>query len=152
MRIELDSFQLPWTREQFLAELERGDIAHCHVAVLSRRVEGGDVEGAGSTGPIGGFITAWMAGDELHITNLAVCPAFRRSGIAVSLLERSLDEAAARGARWCQLEVRDSNVPAISLYRRFGFGPLGIRRRYYHDGEDAVVMGRELPQGSLDAS
>jgi len=94
--------------------------------------------------PIVGFIMAWLVQDEFHITNLAVAPEARGCGVAAMLLEQALLEATETGALWCQLEVRASNAPAIGLYRRSGFRPLGKRKRYYHNGEDAVVMGREL--------
>ena len=42
------------------------------------------------------------------------------------------------------LEVRKSNFPAINLYLKFGFSELGIREKYYNDGEDAIIMKREF--------
>lgn len=137
--IEERSFPNPWTRDQFMAELGRKPVSRCYVSVK----EGGG-EGRISEEIVTGFIMAWLVADELHITNLAVDPEMRRTGAAASLLGKSMREAMQLGAKWCQLEVRASNKPAQNLYRRFGFRPLGIRKRYYHNGEDAVVMGREI--------
>jgi ribosomal-protein-alanine N-acetyltransferase len=50
-------------------------------------------------------------------------------------------EAIARGATAVTLEVRMSNVAAQDMYRRFGFGPVGVRKNYYQEvNEDALVM------------
>ena len=148
VRIEDLSFPNPWTRDQFLTELQRGPVSHCHVAVMddSKDTETGNDHPSG-TGPIKGFIMAWLVADELHITNLAVAPQMRRCGIAAALLEESVRRGARAGAVWCQLEVRASNSPARELYKRLGFKPLGKRKGYYCNGEDAVVMGRELTTG-----
>lgn len=143
-RIEELSFTHPWSRSHFRDELLKDTVSRCLVAV-------GSCQGAvaGADAPAGseiivGFIMAWLVADELHITNLAVDPEKRRAGAAAALLEHSLREAVHLGARWCQLEVRESNQAARNLYRRFGFGDLGVRRGYYHNGEDAVVMGKDL--------
>lgn len=136
--IEELSFLHPWTRDQFMVELGREPISQCHVAVW----EGS--ENVLEKGTIAGFIMAWLVVDELHINNLAVAPEARRNGIAAALLENSFREAIDLGAGWCQLEVRASNTPARGLYRRYGFKPLGKRKRYYLNGEDAVVMAKDL--------
>ena len=144
IRIEELSFPQPWTRDQFMTELARGPVSQCHVAMMEDD-GGGTVKCVSSMkGTIWGFIMAWLVADELHITNLAVAPEARRGGIAAALLERSILEATELGAAWCQLDVRASNTPARGLYVRYGFKPLGTRKGYYHNGEDAVVMGREL--------
>jgi len=148
IRIEDLSFPQPWTRDQFLTELQRGPVSHCHVAVM----RGSEDTGTGNDlapgeEPIVGFIMAWLVADELHITNLAVAPEMRRCGIAAALFEESISSGAGMGAVWCQLEVRASNSPARELYKRLGFKPLGKRKGYYCNGEDAVVMGKELGGG-----
>jgi ribosomal-protein-alanine N-acetyltransferase len=144
IRIEEQSFPHPWTFGQFMSELQRESVSRCHVAVM----EDHEAYPARHTSPgtlsVVGFIMAWLAADELHITNLAVAPEARRCGVASALLEHSIREAVEVGADWCQLEVKVSNTPARGLYMRSGFKPLGIRKGYYHNGEDAVVMGREL--------
>lgn len=143
IRIEKCSFPHPWTREQFIVELGREPYSRCHVAELK------DSAAALEYCPswkdaIVGFLMTWLVADELQITNLAVAPEVRRSGVAAVLLEYSLREAVDMGAAWCQLEVRVTNTPARDLYKRYGFKPLGTRKGYYQDGEDAVVMGKDL--------
>lgn len=142
--IEKASFPHPWTRDQFLSELSRETISRCYVALGER----GETNTARHTAfkevPVEGFIMAWLVSDELHITNLAVAPEARRRGIAAALLNHAIREAVVEGAVWCQLDVRVSNKPARNLYSRFGFTPLGTRKGYYLNGEDAVVMGKDL--------
>ncbi len=135
LAIEVASFALPWTEEMFENELARGDISEILVARLAD---------AGVPPPVGGYICIWVVGDEAHVNNIAVDPRWRRRGIAGALLEAVLDYGRARGARRAFLEVRASNAAAQALYRRFGFEPAGIRKRYYdHPVEDAVIMKRE---------
>ena len=144
IRIEEQSFPHPWTREQFMTELGRKPVSRCHVAVMGDDEVYPVQDTSSMKGPVVGFIMAWLVEDELHITNLAVAPEVRRGGVAAAILERSILEAVENGAVWCQLDVRASNTPALELYSRFGFKPLGTRKGYYHNGEDAVVMGKEL--------
>lgn len=134
LAIEVASFALPWTREMFESELTRGDIAESLVARLAEEQR---------PGPVAGYLCAWVVGEEVHINNLAVGPQWRRRGIAAALLEAALERARARGARCAFLEVRVSNLAAQALYRRHGFEPAGIRKRYYdRPVEDALIMRR----------
>ena len=59
-------------------------------------------------------------------------------------MDAALEFGRVRGATEAFLEVRASNQPALQLYRRYRFTPVGVRARYYtHPVEDAVVMRRE---------
>jgi len=80
--------------------------------------------------------------DEGQITDIAVIPSYRRQGIAAALLAALIDYARRAGLCVIYLEVRESNLPALSLYRdRFGFEVLGVRRGFYsHPREDAFNM------------
>ena len=67
-----------------------------------------------------------------------------REGIASALLARVLQEGASLGARRATLEVRRSNEPARLLYERFGFSIAGVRRAYYSDPiEDVLILWRD---------
>ena len=77
-----------------------------------------------------------------HLISIAVHPNNRRGGIARRLLA-ALEERLEKG-RLFRLEVRKSNLPAIELYRGQGFQETGVIEAYYSDGEDAVVMERNL--------
>jgi len=97
-----------------------------------------------------GFLLAWRAADELHLTDLGVTTASRRRGVARALVEELREEGKASGARAIFLEVRESNQAALSLYGALGFRELDRRAHYYADnGEDAVVMQLELGSGGI---
>jgi ribosomal-protein-alanine N-acetyltransferase len=81
------------------------------------------------------------AADEVEILLVAVVPHARRRGVGRALVEALLADA---GARRAHLEVRASNRAAIALYERTGFVAAGVRKRYYADGEDALVMARTV--------
>ena len=86
--------------------------------------------------------------DEGQITDIAVLPAYRRRGIAAAILSRLITYAGAHALNVIFLEVRESNTPALSLYRdRFGFEVIGVRRGFYsHPKEDAYNMRLVLNQ------
>jgi [ribosomal protein S18]-alanine N-acetyltransferase len=89
---------------------------------------------------LAGYICARLLLGELEILNVATAPAFRRRGVAATLLRHLLAEARQQGMERAFLEVRVGNEPAQALYRSFGFRPCGVRRHYYTDGEDALLM------------
>ena len=78
--------------------------------------------------------------DELQILEVAVHPEYRARGLGYMLITRVLKETAAKNIARVILEVRVSNIPAIKLYEKCGFSKDGVRKRYYQDGEDAVLM------------
>ena len=137
--IEEASFSNPWTRQMYLAELERPGLSFCYLA-------------RNPDHQVVGFCSFWRVVDELHINNLAVIPEQRRAGIATTLLRYVLAEGARLGAVRATLEVRKSNEPARLLYERMGFSVAGVRRAYYTKPvEDAIILWREgleiLPGG-----
>jgi [ribosomal protein S18]-alanine N-acetyltransferase len=92
-----------------------------------------------------GFVLAWRAADELHLTDLGVTAPARRRGIGRGLVSDLRREGERSGASVVLLEVRESNAPAIALYGALGFEELDRRARYYSDtDEDAVVMRLQL--------
>lgn len=92
-----------------------------------------------------GFIAARLVAGELHINNVAVRRECRRLGMARGLLEKTIKEAARRGAHAAFLEVRAGNEAAQALYSRCGFRVAGRRAAYYtHPSEDALVMNLSL--------
>lgn len=115
----------PWTSEHFVAELENP----CSRIDLCWR-----------DGQLAGFLCWWLIAGEVQIQNVATAPAFRRQGVAVSLLDHMLEQCRDSGFDSAWLEVRVGNAPAIALYQRFGFVVVGRRNGYYADGEDALVM------------
>jgi ribosomal-protein-alanine N-acetyltransferase len=81
--------------------------------------------------------------DELEVIRIAVDPRYRRRGHARVLLSWLIQHARRNAYRRLLLEVGALNQAALQLYHAIGFVQTGCRKRYYSDGEDAVLM--ELP-------
>ena len=96
----------------------------------------------------GGMLLARIAADEAEILTLAVCPEARRHGIARALLTEAITQARARGAMRLLLEVSARNEPARKLYETAGFIRVGLRKRYYADGADALILALSLSPGA----
>lgn len=127
LQIEQQVYPKPWTLGLFLSELSQRSTRLYLVARVNHRVVG--------------YIGMMRAVDDGHITTIAVDPAWHRRGIAIRLLAAAARGAIVRGCVNLTLEVRVSNSGAQDLYRRFGFGPAGIRKAYYPDNaEDALIM------------
>lgn len=135
--IERASFTLPWSRGAFLYEMQQNRVAQCWVMREDDR--------------IAGYVCLWEIGDEVHVTNIAVHPGWRRRGIGRALLSGILEDARRRQVRTVGLEVRPSNTEARGLYDSFGFKVVGRRKGYYYDtGEDALVMELRLEAETAD--
>ena len=87
-----------------------------------------------------GYLCLRILFDEAEILDVAVDPVQRRSGAGRLLVGAAFDQCREKGVQSLGLEVRVSNLPAIALYRSFGFTDAGVRRRYYENGEDALLM------------
>lgn len=121
--IERACFSHPWSENGLREELGRG------IFLVAEGDDGAPV----------GYVGCQTVLDEGYITNVAVLPAFRRKGVAETLLH----ELAARagGLSFVTLEVRQSNAAAIGLYTKMGYQPVGTRRNFYADPtEDALLM------------
>lgn len=87
-----------------------------------------------------GFGCLWAILEEAHITTLAIHPHYHRRQLGQLLLIQLLHSARQRQLTHATLEVRASNQPALNLYQKFGFRTAGCRKRYYSDGEDALIL------------
>ena len=135
VEIENISFPTPWSKTAFSHEIANNDFAHYLVALDGEKVAG--------------YAGMWVILDEGHVTTLAVHPSYRRQQIGGTLLNKLIIEALARGCEKMTLEVRPSNTVALKLYEKTGFISYGVRPGYYSDtGEDALIMWRNLCQGS----
>ena len=91
-----------------------------------------------------GFAGIWLMADEAHITNIAVRQQYQGKGLGELLLLATIDMAGGLKASFLTLEVRASNLVAQSLYNKYGFVQMGIRRGYYLDNrEDAIIMSTD---------
>jgi ribosomal-protein-alanine N-acetyltransferase len=127
LRIEAQVYPRPWSLRLFMSELA----LRATRSYTAATVDGGVV----------GYSGLMVTGEDAHVTTLAVDPQWHRRGIGSRLLLEMARTAVDRGARHLTLEVRMTNEPAQSLYRKFGFVPAGVRKNYYVEtNEDALVM------------
>lgn len=87
-----------------------------------------------------GFISLKNNIDHWEILQIVIDKKYQRQGLAKKLLQFVMCEAEKNKIKKLQLEVRKSNLPAIALYECCGFKRVGVRKKYYADGEDAVLM------------
>ena len=125
LEIEQASCPSPWKKESFLSELHN---PHSCFWVAEK------------AGDIIGYLCCCFLADEGEILNVAVAPKYRRCGLGKILMGEAVRVAYQKGVRSLYLEVRVGSASAIRLYRSFGFHEIGLRRRYYADGEDALLM------------
>lgn len=125
--IENECFSMPWSEKSFLDSIGREDTIF--------------LVGVDDAGNIVGYIGMYISFEEGEITNVAVSPLYREKGYGRQLVEAAKREAQSANADNVILEVRKSNVPAISLYKRNGFEEIGIRKNFYERPvEDAIIM------------
>lgn len=127
--LERECFEDPWNN-RMLAE-----------SFLSDRFFGTLLEEDGVITAYGGF---HFTDEEAEIELIATSEMYRRCGRAKKILDDLTEEARRRGVKRMFLEVRVSNVPALLMYLNYGFVGMYARTRYYPNGEDAIVMKKEL--------
>ena len=125
--MEQQCFSVPWTHEQLMAQLS--DFMHIFLAAEDEN------------GRAVGYAGLMYVLDEGYISNVAVSPDRRREGIADMLLTELYARVKAKKLSFLTLEVRESNIPAQSLYKKHGYTEVGRRKAYYsRPKEDAVLM------------
>ena len=93
---------------------------------------------------IKGYIGATALFEDGEILLVAVDEELRGNGYGKALVLKANEIMLEKGCERCFLEVRKSNLPAKACYLSCGFKPIGERRRYYKDGEDAIIMEKVL--------
>lgn len=133
LTIEKLCFSNPWSRDTFLGEIQNKAISFPLVAIhLEDR-------------KIIGYIIFWLIGGEAQINNVAIHPDYQGKGYGELAMRYVLDRLRENKAHLVTLEVRTSNHPAVSLYRKLGFDIMGRRQDYYTNPvEDAYLMGLSL--------
>ena len=125
-RLEKVCFSMPWTRDFLISQLP--DDRHIFIAAADGE-------------KVLGYVGMMYVIDEGYISNVAVAPEYRRQGIADALILELIDRCKALELSFVTLEVRAGNAPAISLYEKHGFSPVGRRKNYYDfPKEDAILM------------
>ena len=133
-RLEKLCFSSPWSAAQIKTQLK--DNQHEFIAAVA-------------DDKLLGYVGMMYVLDEGYIANVAVSPEYRRLGIADALIEKLLLISDELGLSFVTLEVRASNIPAIGLYTKHGFLPVGRRKNYYDlPKEDAILMTKYLNRGN----
>ncbi len=83
---------------------------------------------------------------KAHVISIAVLPSHHRKGLGYELMRKATQAMMNYNAKECYLEVRESNLPAVNLYKKLKFTIARTIRNYYADGEDAFVMAIRLPR------
>jgi ribosomal-protein-alanine N-acetyltransferase len=125
--IEKEQFSNPWNREYFAAELTNR-FSHFFVAVEPLQ------------GVVVGFLLFWKLDKELELHKIAVANAWKRRGHASRLLDFFIRTGRSWGSARAVLEVRAANTPAIRLYEKYAFLPVGRRRDYYVKPTDDALI------------
>lgn len=128
-QLEKICFSDPWSEKSVASELNNP------LALWLTAVEGERVTG---------YIGSQTVMDETDMMNVAVHPDFRRRGIAEALVNELVARLKSRESRSLTLEVRVSNLSAITLYEKLGFSQIGRRKNYYRNPrEDALILRKE---------
>ena len=128
--LETLCFSDPWREKSIETELS------CRLSLWLVALDGDKVVG---------YVGSQTVIDESDMMNIAVHPDHRRQGIAEALIEALTDALREKGSKALTLEVRASNIPAITLYDKLGFVQVGLRKNYYRNPkEDARILRKEL--------
>lgn len=123
---EFDDF---WNYNLFKSELENKNSMYI-VAKLNNQIVG--------------FAGIWFSVDDIHITNIVVKKNCRNQKIGSLMLNNLIELCENRTQKSITLEVNSNNIPAQKLYQKFGFKNVGIRKKYYNNTEDAIIMTKTL--------
>lgn len=124
--IEMQAFQDPWSKQDFINDLESNPYSCIYVKEIN--------------GEVVAYVDLWIAYENAEIANIAVKKEFLHQGIASELMQYCLQKIQQSKCENFTLEVRVSNMNAIKLYEKFGFQTVSKRKKYYADGEDAYLM------------
>lgn len=131
--VEKTAFPIPWPISSFEEELK-----NMFATYLVAKIDGRVV----------GYIGMWFVMDECHITNIAVHKDFRKQKIATKLINEMFKLCKEYEIAYIDLEVREKNIPAQCLYKKFGFKEDSVRKDYYKNPdntrENAIMMSLEF--------
>ncbi len=129
--LEKECFKYPWSLQAITQTSESDNF----LGVVAKTDDGALI----------GYAGAIFALESADVALVAVSPKARRGGIGFDVTSALLDKLFIAGVKTAYLEVRVSNAPARGLYEKLGFKIVGIRKKYYEDLEDALLMARKLP-------
>lgn len=135
LRIETESFEFPWTEEDFLCCLRQ---RNCIGMVAERDHQ------------IVGFMIYELHKSRLNILNFCVAPEYRRQGVGTQMIVRLIDKLSQQRRKEILLEVRERNLDAQMFFKTQAFRAVKVLRAYYDDTtEDAYIMQFRLNQTQM---
>jgi [ribosomal protein S18]-alanine N-acetyltransferase len=146
LEIEAVSHIHPWTKGNFSDSLAAGHWAYCIRPQVDQTIKGSYLDSA----ILWAYCVLFPAVDELHLLNITVSPKLRKLGLASRMMAAIEGVAAQQNMPRIILEVRPSNIAAITLYQKLGYEQIGIRKNYYPADpqlgirEDALVMAKSI--------
>ncbi len=140
LETEAHAYPRPWSPSVFQSEIDQVKTGSRYYLTARLAPPGDAKRSRRARGRIVGHAGLWFTHDEAHVTNVAVHPDARRAGVATTLMLALAEEAIQRECVAWTLEVRVSSEGAQALYANFGFVPAGVRKNYYENVEDAIVM------------
>ena len=146
LEIESVSHLHPWTRGNFSDSLAAGHWAYCIRPQIDQVIKGSYLDPA----ILWAYCILFPAVDELHLLNITVSPKLRKLGLGSRMMAAIEGVAAQQNIPRIILEVRPSNIAAVSLYQKLGYEQIGIRKNYYPADpqlgirEDALVMAKSI--------
>ena len=124
---EIDKF---WNKEVLKSELDNP--ASSYIVALDENKN------------VVGYAGIWQPLEEAHITNIVTKKDKRQNKIGTKMIEKLIDMAKDRKLSDITLEVNINNLPAINLYKKYQFKEVGLRKKYYNNIDDAIIMTLEL--------
>jgi len=126
--IEKRVFSNPWSKESIKKELDNYSKSLNLISEID--------------GHLMGYFFSHMISNEIHILNIAIDVSFQHRGNGEAFFNQVFKKYLEHANVF--LEVKRTNLPAINLYHKFGFEEIDIRKMYYSDGQDAVIMSRKV--------
>ena len=131
LELEEQLFTSTWKLDDFLYEMNENPFSQMFVWEEDSEIIG--------------YMGIWIIFEQAQLTNLAVSKKFQGKGYGRKLLEEGIKMCQDAGCELMTLEVRQSNIPAKSLYSSMGFEKVSVKKDYYQDNhEDADVMMKGL--------
>lgn len=131
--IERECIETPWGYNGLLKDIDNKNAFYICVNV---------------DGKIAGYGGIWLSVETADITNIAVLPLYRRQGIGTVIVEALKKKAYENDIYDINLEVNENNISAILLYEKCGFKKVGIRKKYYNNKDNAIIMKWEKADGT----
>jgi len=136
VEIEQTTIYSPWSRDMFLAEIERQNPGLIVFKVENRLI---------------GYLCFWKVMDEAHLLNVSLRVDFRGKGLGKFIMDYLENTCRQIGLSKILLEVAETNHLAIKLYKKCGFVKVGLRKGFYQEtGDDAILMEKFIPVDSAN--